>query len=61
MNYIVKRGPGCNGLSCVACEMYLSGFISKDGGITVQQNPENARLTEEVCAQKCIEIQECKE
>lgn len=60
MSYVVKRGPGCNGLSCVICEEYLSGFITKDGGITVRQNQDNAKLAEQFCPQQCIEIKEYK-
>ena len=58
MSYIIKAGSGCNGASCRECERYLSGFFSRDGGITVRDDTEDAEMAACACPQQIIEIEE---
>ncbi len=61
MTYIVKADiPACNGQSCRVCEMYLEGFFSEDGGVTIADEPvkvDAAEMAEQFCPMQCITME----
>lgn len=59
-SYIMKADlPLCRGKSCLVCEMYFNGFISRYGGIIVLRdsyNMDGAEMAEQFCPSRCIHI-----